>query len=96
MCYAKASQLLNRRRRMRLYAGIDLHANSHYLGVIDEQSKLLFKHKMVNNLKILPFSPVDNKTIEGGVENDGNRLKRILLKSGDFDSEEVHDRKLVS
>jgi transposase len=36
---------------MRLYAGIDLHANSHYLGVIDEQSKVVFKHKMVNDLR---------------------------------------------
>jgi hypothetical protein len=27
LCYAKASQLLNRRCRMKLYAGIDLHAN---------------------------------------------------------------------
>jgi transposase len=36
---------------MRLYAGIDLHANSHYLGVIDEQNKVLFRHKMVNDLR---------------------------------------------
>jgi transposase len=36
---------------MRLYAGIDLHANSHYLGVIDEQNKVLFKHKIANDLR---------------------------------------------
>ena len=36
---------------MRLYAGIDLHANSHYLGIIDEQGKVVFKHKMVNELR---------------------------------------------
>jgi transposase len=36
---------------MKLYAGIDLHANSHYLGVIDQQSKIVFKHKMINDLK---------------------------------------------
>lgn len=36
---------------MKLYAGIDLHANSHYLGVIDEQTKVLFRHKVANDLK---------------------------------------------
>jgi transposase len=36
---------------MRLYAGIDLHANSHYLGVIDEQNKVLFRHKIDNDLR---------------------------------------------
>jgi transposase len=36
---------------MRLYAGIDLHANSHYLGIINEQNKVLFKHKMANDLR---------------------------------------------
>jgi len=36
---------------MRLYAGIDLHANSHYLGIINEQNKVLFKHKIGNDLK---------------------------------------------
>jgi transposase len=36
---------------MRLYAGIDLHANSHYLGVIDEQNKVCFKHNIVNDLR---------------------------------------------
>ncbi len=36
---------------MRLYAGIDLHANSHYLGIIDEQNKVLFRRKIANNLR---------------------------------------------
>lgn len=36
---------------MRLYAGIDLHANSHYLGIIDEQNRVLFKHKIANDLR---------------------------------------------
>jgi transposase len=36
---------------MRLYAGIDLHANSHYLGILDEQNKVLFRHKIDNDLR---------------------------------------------
>jgi len=36
---------------MGLYAGIDLHSNSHYLGIIDGQNKVLFKHKIVNDLR---------------------------------------------
>jgi len=36
---------------MRLYAGIDLHANSHYLGVIDEENKVVFRQKMANDLR---------------------------------------------
>ena len=36
---------------MKLYAGIVLHANSHYLGIIDEQNNVLFRRKMVNNLR---------------------------------------------
>src|SRR5512136_1873940 len=47
----KASQLSNRRCRMRLYAGIDLHANSHYLGIIDEGNKVVFRQKMANDLR---------------------------------------------
>jgi hypothetical protein len=56
---------------MRLYAGIDLHANSHYLGVIDEQSKLLFKHKMVNNLR---------KTLSG-LESFRSELMGVVIES---------------
>jgi hypothetical protein len=36
---------------MELYAVIDLHANSHYLGIIDGQNNVLFKHKIGNDLK---------------------------------------------
>ena len=36
---------------MKLYAGIVLHANSHYLGIIDEQNNVLFRRKMANNLR---------------------------------------------
>jgi len=33
---------------MKLYVGIDLHANNHYLGIIDEENKVLSKHKVAN------------------------------------------------
>ncbi len=36
---------------MRLYAGIDLHANNHYLGIIDEQDRVLLWQKIANDLK---------------------------------------------
>ncbi len=36
---------------MRLYAGIDLHANNHYLGIIDEQDRVLLRQKIANDLK---------------------------------------------
>jgi transposase len=36
---------------MRLYAGIDLHANSNYLGIVDEENKIVFKHKLPNDLR---------------------------------------------
>lgn len=36
---------------MSLYAGIDLHANSHYLGIIDGQNKVVFRQKIANDLK---------------------------------------------
>jgi transposase len=53
---------------MRLYVGIDLHANNHYLGIIDEENKVLFKHKVANDLRrtlscLEPF----RKEIEGVV-----------------------------
>ena len=56
---------------MRLYAGIDLHANSHYLGVIDEQSKVLFKHKIVNDLR---------ETV-GVLESFGSELMGLVVES---------------
>jgi hypothetical protein len=42
---------------MRLYAGIDLHANNHYLGIIDGANKVLFRQKVVNDLKKTPNKP---------------------------------------
>ncbi len=53
---------------MRLYAGIDLHANNHYLGIIDEENKVLFKHKVANDLrKTLSCLEPFRKEIEGVV-----------------------------
>jgi transposase len=53
---------------MRLYAGIDLHANNHYLGVIDEENKVLSKHKVTNDLReTLIFLEPFRKQIEGVV-----------------------------
>jgi transposase len=53
---------------MRLYAGIDLHANSHYLGIIDEENKVLFRHKITNDLRnTLSFLKPFHKEIEGVV-----------------------------
>lgn len=53
---------------MELYAGIDLHANSNYLGIVDEQNRIVFKHKLTNDLrKILvvlePFKQQTNGVV---------------------------------
>jgi len=36
---------------MRLYAGIDLHANSNYLGIVNEENRIVFKGKLTNDLR---------------------------------------------
>ena len=33
---------------MQVYAGIDLHANNNYLGVVDEKGKKILKKKLLN------------------------------------------------
>jgi len=38
---------------MQLYAGIDLHSNSNYLGVIDEEDHRMFKQKLPNCLSTI-------------------------------------------
>jgi len=35
---------------MKLYAGIDLHSNNHYLGIIDEENKAVFRQRLRNDL----------------------------------------------
>jgi transposase len=36
---------------MRLYAGIDLHSSNNYLGIIDEEDKRIYRHKLSNELE---------------------------------------------
>jgi transposase len=36
---------------MRLYGGSDLHSNNNYLGIIDEENKIVYKHKLRNELR---------------------------------------------
>ncbi len=53
---------------MRLYAGIDLHANSNYSGIINEENKIVFKHKLPNDLrKILATFEPFREQVEGVV-----------------------------
>ena len=35
---------------MQLYAGIDLHSNNNYLGIIDDEDHRVFKHLLPNSL----------------------------------------------
>ena len=36
---------------MKLYAGIDLHSNNHYLGIINEEDKVVFRQRLHNDLR---------------------------------------------
>ena len=36
---------------MRLYAGIDLHSNNNFIGVIDEEDRRLFQKRLPNRLE---------------------------------------------
>jgi transposase len=38
---------------MKVYAGIDLHSNNNYIGVIDEQDKRLFRKKLPNKIEVV-------------------------------------------
>jgi transposase len=38
---------------MKLYAGIDLHSNNNFLGILDEQDKEVYKKKLPNDLKVV-------------------------------------------
>src|SRR5208283_2535919 len=44
---------LTRRRRMQLYAGIDLHASNNFVAVIDASGKRVFKKKIPNEAQII-------------------------------------------
>jgi transposase len=38
---------------MKLYAGIDLHSNNNYLGILDERDKEVYRKKLPNDLRII-------------------------------------------
>ena len=38
---------------MKLYAGIDLHSNNNYIGILDEQQKRLFGKKLPNDFEVI-------------------------------------------
>ncbi len=51
---------------MKLYAGVDLHSNNNYLGIIDKKEKTIFKKKLPNDLDeivaaLIPYQ----KNLEG-------------------------------
>src|SRR4030067_2010887 len=51
---------------MKLYAGVDLHSNNKYLGIIDKKEKEIFKKKLPNDLEeivtaLIPYQ----KDLEG-------------------------------
>ncbi len=53
---------------MKVYAGIDLHSNNNYIGVIDEQDQRLYRKKLPNKIEVVltglePFK----QTLEGVV-----------------------------
>jgi transposase len=53
---------------MRLYAGIDLHSSNNYLGIIDEENKLVYRGKLPNDLrKIVKVLEPFKEEIEGVV-----------------------------
>jgi len=35
---------------VKLYAGVDLHSNNNYLGIIDQKDKRVYKKKLPNEL----------------------------------------------
>jgi transposase len=37
----------------KVYAGIDLHGNNNYLGILDRQGKRIFKKKLPNNPEVI-------------------------------------------
>lgn len=51
---------------MKLYAGIDLHSNNNYIGIMDEKEKKVCKKKLPNDLyDVLRFLEPYQKKLEG-------------------------------
>ena len=38
---------------MKLYAGVDLHCNNNYLGIIDEDGNRIFRKKLPNDINVI-------------------------------------------
>ncbi|HDH10935.1 MAG TPA: IS110 family transposase, partial [Nitrospirae bacterium] len=38
---------------MKLYAGVDLHCNNNYLGIIDEDGNRIFRKKLPNDINAI-------------------------------------------
>jgi len=53
MLIGKESNLNPRRCYMKLYAGIDLHSNNSYMGIIDENGGRVFKRKLRNDPEVI-------------------------------------------
>jgi transposase len=56
---------------MQVYAGIDLHANNNYVGILDESGKRLFKKKLPN----------DSEMILGALDPVKKKLSGIVVES---------------
>ena len=51
---------------MKLYAGVDLHSNNNYLGIMDKKEKKVYKKKLPNDLsEVLKALNPYRKDLEG-------------------------------
>ena len=71
---------------MRLYVGIDLHGNNHYLGIIDEENQGLFKDEVENFNRCIKEGREPLATRVDGLR--GAEISIALLESN-------HERKAV-
>ncbi len=38
---------------MELYAGVDLHSNNNYVGIMDKEGKRVYKKKLPNDISVI-------------------------------------------
>jgi len=38
---------------MKLYGGIDLHSNNSVIALLDEQDKVLYRHRLANDIEVV-------------------------------------------
>jgi transposase len=59
---------------MKLYAGIDLHSNNHYLGIINEEDKVVFRSKLNNDIRgtLCTLEPFGEELVGIAVESTFN------------------------